>query len=241
MLWLFAPCIDGDNHTIIGEDALHITKSLRMKQGEELVICTDDGYEHLCEITSLSGTSVEVKRINSKYSEQEPTVKVTLYQALTKGDKMDMIIQKAVELGVSEIVPVVSSRCISRPDGKSSGKKIDRWNKIAKQAAMQSRRAIVPCVKEIISFSQAAVECGEYDSTLIYYEDGGCGTSRLIDKSVHNIAIFVGSEGGFEPEEVAMIQANGGKAATLGKRILRAETAPLAALSVIMLLTGNLE
>lgn len=240
MLWLFAPYIDSDVYEIRGEDAVHISKSLRMKPGEELTVCTADGVEHLCKITDITHAEVAVEVISSKTSEQEPSVEVTLYQALTKNDKMDFIIQKAVELGVSRIVPFVSSRCISRPDSKSADKKSERWNKIARQAAMQSRRAKIPQVCEVIGFSQAAEQCKEYDSALIYYELGGEKTGTYIDSQTKQIAVFVGSEGGFEPDEVDTIVKNGGHIATLGKRILRAETAPLAALSVIMYMTGNL-
>lgn len=240
MLWLFAPYIDSDVYEIRGEDAVHISKSLRMKPGEELTVCTADGVEHLCKITDITHAEVTVEVISSKPCEQEPSVEVTLYQALTKNDKMDFIIQKAVELGVSRIVPFVSSRCISRPDSKSADKKSERWNKIARQAAMQSRRAKIPQVCEVIGFSQAAEQCKEYDSALIYYELGGEKTGAYIDRQTKQIAVFVGSEGGFEPDEVDTIVKNGGHIATLGKRILRAETAPLAALSVIMYMTGNL-
>lgn len=241
MLWLFAPAICSHEYQIMGEDAVHISKSLRMRAGEELTICTSDCMQHLCRITDITQRAVTVDVIASKPCEQEPTIEVTLYQALTKNDKMDLIIQKAVELGVHRIVPVISARCISRPDSKSAEKKSERWNKISRQAAMQSRRAIVPFVCDPCSFEEAARQCSLYDSALIYYELGGEKTGSYINNNTKRVAIFVGSEGGFEADEVDMIVKNGGHIATLGKRILRAETAPLAALSVIMYSTGNLE
>lgn len=242
MLWLFTSYIMGENFVINGEDANHISHSLRMKAGEQLMLCTDDGMEHLCEIKEITSDSVRVEVLSSKPCENEPSVKVTLYQALTKSDKMDTIIQKAIELGVYKIVPVISARCISRPDEKSMAKKLERWNKIAKQAAMQSRRGIIPKVENLIEFTECAEKCQEYDAAIVYYELGGESTSGIVQKEkTKNIAVFIGSEGGFEQSEVDLIIKSGGKAGTLGKRILRTETAPLAALSVIMYITGNME
>lgn len=241
MLWLFAPCINDSKYTICGEDAKHISKSLRMRAGEKLTICTEDGTEHLCEITDITNDSVSVNVISSKPCENEPKVKVTLYQALTKSDKMDIIIQKAVELGVYKVVPMISARCVSRPDEKSLKNKVERWNKIAKQAAMQSRRGIIPEVDNVKSFVQAAADCKEYEAAVVYYELGGEPTADIIPNScTGSIAIYIGSEGGFEQDEVDLILQNGGRAGTLGKRILRTETAPLAALAIIMNITGNM-
>ncbi len=241
MLWLFVPCINDNNYTIYGEDARHISKSLRMRAGEQLTICTEDGIEHLCEIVSITGESVSVKVIASKLCENEPNVKVTLYQALTKSDKMEVIIQKAVELGVYRIVPMLTARCVSRPDEKSMLKKAERWNKISKQAAMQSRRGIIPIVENVKSFAQAAEECKNYEASVIYYELGGEHTGSIIASNCNgSIAIYIGSEGGFEQDEVDLILQSGGRAGTLGNRILRTETAPLAALAIIMNITGNM-
>ena len=144
-----------------------------------------------------------------------------------------------MELGVSSVVPVISARCISRPDEKSSVKKLQRWNKIALQAAQQSRRGIIPEVMPVITFSEAAENLCESDCNIIFYECGGERVGNIITRSFDRINIFIGSEGGFEKSEVEKIKAKGGTAATLGKRVLRAETAPLAALSIIMYITGN--
>ena len=171
--------------------------------------------------------------------ENEPDVFVTLYQALPKGDKMDYIVQKCVELGVSRIVPVMSSRCVSRPDEKSLKKKIARWQKIALQAAMQSRRGIIPEVCQCVSLKQAAELTGENDKTVFFYELGGDSVKNILADKPKTIGMFIGSEGGFEESEAELVLSNGAVAATLGKRILRAETAPLAALSVIMYQTDN--
>ena len=202
-------------------------------------MCSPSGTVHNCVVEEISGDMVKVNVLSSKISEAEPDVKVTLYQALPKGDKMELIIQKAVEIGVSEIVPVISSRCVSRPDKKSLSKKTVRWQKIAKQAAMQSGRGIVPKVKECISFNDA-VKSAKGDK-VIFYELGGESVKTILKDKPSEISMFIGSEGGFSSEEVNLVTENGGRKATLGKRILRAETAPLVALTLIMYETDNME
>lgn len=241
MAWFFTDDIlSGDKYIIEGENAKHIEKSLRMKCGEELTLCSPDGMQHNCVIENIAPSLVTVKIVESKLCKQEPDVSVTLFQALPKGDKMDYIIQKSVELGVSEIVPFISARCISRPDEKSLEKKTQRWQKIAKSAAEQSRRGIIPKVHKAVDFNTAAEMGSKSDCGIIFYECGGKRVSEIIKNNSKSIAVFIGSEGGFEEKEVEKIISTGGSAATLGKRILRAETAPLAAVSIIMYETGNM-
>lgn len=241
MAWFFINHnISSDQYVILGEDAKHISKVLRMKKGEQLTLVTPDRIECTCEVFSINGDSVTVDVISKKPCDNEPNVYVTLYQALPKGDKMDYIIQKCVELGISRIVPMISSRCVSRPDAKALVKKRERWQKIALQAAMQSRRAIVPEVCDCVSFDSAAELTKQNDKTIIFYEMGGESVRNILtDTETKSIGMFIGSEGGFEQSEVDLVVGSGGVAATLGKRILRAETAPLAALSVIMYQTNN--
>ena len=152
---------------------------------------------------------------------------------------MDYIVQKCVELGVGRIVPVMTARCVSRPDEKSLKKKTARWRKIAAQAAMQSRRGIIPEVGECVSLKQAAMLTRENDKTVFFYELGGESVKDILAEKPKTVGMFIGSEGGFEEAEAELVLSNGGVAATLGKRILRAETAPLAALSIIMYQTNN--
>ncbi len=242
MAWFFTKYnINGEQYMISGENAKHISKVLRMHKGEELTLVTPDRTQCTCEVFSINADTVTVDVIDKKPCENEPDVFVTLYQALPKSDKMDYIIQKCVELGVSRIVPVISARCVSRPDEKSLKKKQERWQKIALQAAMQSRRGLVPEVCPCISFKEAAKQTIQNDKTIIFYEMGGESVKQLIDKKPSTIGMFIGSEGGFEQSEVDFITSNGGATGTLGKRILRAETAPLAALSIIMYETGNFD
>ena len=230
--------IDTNKYIITGENAKHI-RVLRMKNGEALTLVTPLGIQHDCVIVDVNQSQVVVDVLGSHPCENEPDVFVTLYQALPKGDKMDYIVQKCVELGVSRIVPVMSSRCVSRPDEKSLKKKTARWQKIALQAAMQSRRGIIPEVCQCVSLKQAAELTGENDKTVFFYELGGDSVKNILADKPKTIGMFIGSEGGFEESEAELVLSNGAVAATLGKRILRAETAPLAALSVIMYQTDN--
>ena len=156
MAWFFTEEIISEKFEIIGEDARHISKSLRMTKGEKLTMCTSDSKRHECEIVDFTADSVVVNVLSSTECEQEPSVKITLFMALTKGDKMDDIVQKSVELGVYDIVPVLTARCISRPDEKQIKKKIARWQKISDNAAQQSRRGIKPKVRDLVTLKTAA-------------------------------------------------------------------------------------
>lgn len=240
MAWFFTDeNIAADTYIISGENARHISKSLRMKKGEALTLVTPDNTQCECVLTEITPEYSAVKITEKKPCENEPDVFVALYQALPKGDKMDYIVQKCVELGISKIVPVLSARCVSRPDERSIKKKCERWQKIALQAAMQSRRGIIPKIGDCVNFEKSAEMSKESEKKIIFYELGGEKVSKILDKKPKNIAMFIGSEGGFEESEVQKIIEIGGQPATLGKRILRAETAPLAALSIIMYQTNN--
>lgn len=241
MAWFFTSEIVGNSHSITGEDAKHISKSLRMKAGEKLTLCTSDGRRHECEITDFSTDAVNVKVLSSTICEQEPSVKITLFMALTKGDKMDDIVQKSVELGVYEIVPVLTARCISRPDEKQMKKKVQRWQKIADNAASQSRRGIIPQVRDCINLNTAATMLKDFESAVVFYECGGQKLRDTVSEGTKTLAMFVGSEGGFEESEIKLLTDNGATALTLGTRILRAQTAPIAGITAVMYQTKNLE
>lgn len=242
MAWFFIQeKIADSSYLITGEDARHIEKSLRMRTGEEITLVDPYKTQYASKISGFTQEGVEVEILSAKPCEHEADVKVTLYQSLTKGDKMDLIVQKAVELGVYRIVPVITSRCVSRPDEKSLRKKIERWQKIALGAAQQSCRGIVPEVADALYFSKALDEAVTLDTSIIFYEGGGESLKTFTDKGFETMGIFVGCEGGFDASEVEKAKEKGICAATLGKRILRAETAPLAALSAIMCLTGNFD
>lgn len=242
MAWFFADTdITTEYYSLSGEDAAHISRSLRMKTGEKLTLCTPDGRRHTCEIAEITRDEVRVRILESTVCEQEPDVKISLFIALMKGDKIDEVIQKAVELGVYDITPFLSARCISRPDEKSLMKKQQRWQKIADNAASQSRRGIIPQVRaciDIADIPQAAKDC---EKAIVFYECGGRKLREIIPPTAKSLALITGAEGGFEESEIDMLKDNGTEVATLGKRILRAQTAPIAAISAAMLLTGNLE
>ncbi len=243
MNWFFteSSASPGDRITITGEDADHITRSLRMAVGEVITLCDPDKNELLCLIEKIDSSGVHVVVSTAEECQHEPDVELSLYFALTKGDKPESVIQKSVELGVSHIIPVLTERCVSRPDKKSADKKLQRYRKIALQAAMQSRRGIIPSVGELITLEKAASGLSGYDMSILFYEGGGEPLRRLITPDIRKIAIFIGPEGGFGENECDLLCRAGAQKATLGKRILRAETAPLAAIAAIMLQTGNLE
>lgn len=240
MDWFFCESV-GETQLITGEDAAHISKSLRMSVGEVITLCDKDRTEHLCRIERISPEGVLVREVSKSECLHEPTVEVTLFAALTKGDKMESVIQKCIELGVHSIVPVLTSRCISRPDSKSAEKKLIRYRKISEQAAMQSQRAIVPEISPLCELRAAAEMLSSFDRAIVFYEGGGRPLREIITSGDRSIAVFTGPEGGYEESEVELLASRGAAAATLGRRILRAETAPLAALAAIMFHTGNLE
>lgn len=227
----------GDTVILTGEDAAHISRSLRLRPGEELDICDGKGTDYRCRILSV-GESVEMEILDRYPSETEPKVRLILYQACPKGDKMELIIQKAVELGAYAVVPVLTDRCISRPDGKSMAKKLVRYQKIAEEAAKQSGRGIIPEIRPLVTLRQAAES---YEGKgIVFYEKGGERLNQLITGDEETISLFVGSEGGFAAEEIEALETKGVLSATLGKRILRCETAPLCGLSVVLSLTGDI-
>lgn len=229
-----------DNAVIItGSDAVHIGRSLRMRLGDELVVC-NNGIEYNTVIESISDEQVVCKIKSFQTSQTEPNVKLTLFQAMPKSDKLDFIVQKAVELGVSKICTVITSRCVSRPDKKSFEKKKKRLQKIALEAAKQSGRGIIPEISDIITFDECLNLMGEQDLNLICYEKGGISLREAGLEGCSSIGLFIGSEGGFDQKEVDKCVEKGVKPVGLGKRILRCETAPITAISIIMFLTGNM-
>lgn len=237
----FVEQVDGTSPAITGPDAAHIVRSLRMRAGETLTLCDRDGEDYLCEITVVSPEKVALRVLEHSPCRNEPSCKITLFQALPKGDKMEWIVQKAVELGVYEIVPVQSARCVSRPDSRAAARKVERWQKIAEEAAKQCERGIIPRVGELIPFPDAVRLAEGMQKRIVFYEGGGEDVGTLVDAEDKSAAVFIGPEGGFEEDEVGAVLKAGGSAATLGPRILRAETAPLAALSVLMYATGNMK
>ncbi len=232
--------IVGDEIRITGADVNHIKNVLRMKVGEEAVICDGQGKDFYCIIEKMSSDEVVLTVKDTKETETELPAKIYLFQGLPKKDKMELIVQKAVELGVCEIIPVMMKRTIVKlEDKKKEAKKVERWQSIAEGAAKQSRRGIIPVVREAFSYKEAIAYAKELEVNMLPYElaEGMQVTKDLIH-GLHgkkSIGIFIGPEGGFEEDEVKMAFENGITPITLGKRILRTETAGLAILSMIML------
>lgn len=227
---------DGKTVKITGEDARHIARSLRMAVGDALTVTDGEGTDYDCRLTYIRDEECECDIVGSFPSLSEPKGKITLYMAYPKGDKMETVIQKSVELGVYRIVPFESSRCIKRPDKSKSDKLKERHNRIAKEAAKQSGRGRLVEVAEIKSFAEVLEELGDYSLSLFCYE--GEENESLKDAlqkhaSFKNIAVIIGSEGGFSPEEAEKITSAGAVSVSLGKRILRCETAPSFVLSAL--------
>lgn len=236
----FFGATDGEKAYIHGDDAKHISTVLRMGVGELIVLCDNENNDYLCRIIYSQKDSVELDIVDKRKNETAPTTDITLFQCLPKSDKMDFIVQKATELGASAIVPVMSKRCVSRPDEKSMSKKIQRWKKIAEEASKQCGGGKIPVIGELRDFRKAVSEYSKIGLGILFYECGGKNLSELPIKTASKIGIFIGSEGGFEMEEAEFAEDCGIITATLGKRILRCETAPVAALSILMNLTGNM-
>lgn len=224
---------------IAGADALHIAKALRMRPGEALTLCDGKGTDFEGVLETVTDRQVTVRITVSRPSQAEPTLAVTLYQGLPKGDKMDWIVQKAVELGVTAVVPVATRRSVARLEGKAD-KKQERWQRIAAEAAGQCGRGILPAVERPLSWNQALSRLSG-EPALVFYEGGGRPLRERVTPSTRRLSVFVGPEGGFDPEEIDAFRRQGGGVATLGPRILRCETAPLAALTLLMHLSGNME
>ena len=230
--------INGENAYIEGSDVNHIANVLRMKPGEELLISVRGDWDYLCKIVDIETDRVNLKVLESMEQRELP-VNITLLQGIPKSDKLEMIIQKAVELGVSEIIPVKTKRVVVKIDEKKVDTKVNRWNAIAESAAKQSKRSIIPKVYEPMSIDNALEIVKDFGVKLIPYEnaDGIDKTRRILDNmdKTKNIAVFIGPEGGFEESEVERIKNSGFEVITLGKRILRTETAGLALLRNIMI------
>ena len=222
--------------TIVGTDAHHISYALRMAAGEEITVCDMQGRTHRCVLEALDGETVRAKIIETVVSDTESPVKLHLFQAYPKSDKLEFIVQKAVELGVCEITPFESERCIKRPKADKIAHVTERQNKIAAEAAKQCGRSVLPHVNEPISFAQMLTQASAYPLCLFCYEGDGTRSLREICAefpNVREIALVVGSEGGFSAGEAEAAKNIGLCMTGLGKRILRCETAPIYALSAI--------
>ncbi len=230
----------GDTLTLTGENAQH-AKVLRLKRGEQVLVCDGQGMECLCRITDVGAGETELALEQRRESASEAAVRVSVFMAFAKADKLEHVIQKATELGACEILAFPSARCVSRPDEKSLKKKLERWQKIAASAAEQSGRGRIPQVLALDSYSQALARAAKADRALLFYENEQAVTLKmaLSGSPYRTVSLLTGPEGGLEEAEVNQAREAGLTVCTLGKRILRCETAPLCALSAVMYDAGE--
>lgn len=232
--------IDNEDIFIIGEDVNHIINVLRMKVNDEIIVCNvDDSTNYKVIINEFNKTEVICKIIEKYKSETESDIKVHIYQGLPKADKMELIIQKSVELGVHAISPVEMKRCVVKLDGKDKFKKIERWQKISEVAAKQSGRDLIPKIHNVKNIKDIADEFSKYDLVLLCYENEKDNLLKNVLKKINNslnlnIAVIIGPEGGIDISEVEYLKQNGATVISLGNRILRTETVALSILSIIM-------
>ena len=221
-----------------GSDVNHIKNVLRMKLGEKLTVNDGEGWQYLCEVESYESDMAVLHIVEKSKAETELSSRIYLFQGLPKQDKMELIVQKAVELGAYQVIPVSTKRAVVKLDAKKAGKKVERWQQIAVSAAKQAGRGIVPTVGEVCTYAQALKMAEELDVVLIPYElaEGIEETKKIIAglRPGQSVGVFIGPEGGFEEEEVKLAMEAGAKPVTLGRRILRTETAGLTTLSLLM-------
>ena len=230
--------LDGEVVSLKGENAQH-AKVLRLKVNEPVLVCDGAGREALCQIRETGDWELSVEEIRASTS--EAAVKVRVYLAFPKADKLEHVIQKATELGAYEIIAFPSARCVSKPDDKSLKKKLERWQKIAASAAEQSGRGRIPQVRVLPGYAAALEEAAQSDKALLFYENEQAVTLKmaLTQSPYETVSLLTGPEGGLEEREVEQARAAGLQVCTLGKRILRCETAPLCALSAVMYDAGE--
>lgn len=236
--------VEGERIWIEGSDVNHMRNVLRMRPGERLMASDGNNRRYLCEVEGYEGERALLLILEEQAVDTELKSRILLFQGIPKQDKMELIVQKCVELGVSGIIPTAVKRCVVKLDERKAQKKTERWQQIAESAAKQAGRGIIPRVSRPVAFADALELAKELDILLIPYElaEGMEETKRTIGgiRPGQSVGIFIGPEGGFEKEEVGLARKAGAKEITLGKRILRTETAGLAVLSVLMFhLEGN--
>ena len=223
---------------LTGPDAHHLGKVMRARPGDEVILCDGAGFDYTAAVAAVTPDRVEFRLLEKRPSEAEPSVEVTLFAGYPKQDKLEFIVQKAVELGAARIVPFFSRFCVAAP--KKEDQKNARYARIAAEAAKQAGRGIVPVVELPLDIKDLPARFDQFDLVLFFYEGGGQSLRTLV-KNQKRIALITGAEGGFSPEEAKKLVAAGAVPVGLGPRILRCETAPVAGLAAVMTLAGQLE
>lgn len=226
--------LDKEILSITGQDSAHVCLSLRMRQGEFIIICDGKGVDAVCVIENAAPERTDCRVLDIKPSPDELPSRVFIYQCFPKGDKFEFILQKTTELGVCGIIPVLSDRCISRPDGASFAKKLKRYRDICKEAAQQCGRGVIPAVSDLVDFKTAVSSLPKDATNIFCYEKERDKTLRSVLSGVHgDINVFIGAEGGFSDNEKELADKNGLISVTFGSRILRCETAPVYVMSAV--------
>lgn len=229
--------IEENKVKIIGTDVKHIISVLRLKQGDEIQICNEEtSQNYICNIENYNEKEIICNIIEKIESKTETNIIIDVYQGIPKADKMELIIQKTTELGIKSITPVAMERCVVKIDPKDENKKIDRWQKIAESAAKQSKRDVIPTVHSVCNLKELIKKTQEYDIFIVAYEDERKIKLKevLQNRKLNNIGILIGPEGGIDKKEIEILKQAGATIVTLGKRILRTETAPIAMVSNIV-------
>lgn len=226
------------------DDIRHAAKALRIEVGEKIELCDTEGLEHICEVQLIETEAITCAVLSSEMNKRESDVKITLYQGLPKADKLELIVQKTTELGVSRVVPVQMKRSVAKwKHDKSGDKKVQRWNKIAFEAAKQSKRGQIPQVSAPVTLKQALGELSDYDLVLMPYENESAqGFGEILNQNTDakRVAIIIGPEGGIADEEVELLTENGASSVKMGPRIMRTETAGLTAVALVQYALGDL-
>ncbi len=226
-----------DNYVYIKcDEAKHILNVMRTKVGESIVVCDGLKNDYYCKVCDIQKENVRAEILEKHLNNSEPNVNITLFQCLPKSDKMEFVIQKCVEIGVNNIVPVLSERCVAKIDSKNENKKIERWQKISLSAAKQCGRGIVPKIENVISFNNAVNMAAKFENAIIPYENEIKTNikSFINNAKIGSVGIFIGPEGGFSENEIKYALDNGVISVTLGKRILRTETAGMVTAAIIL-------
>ena len=223
---------------LTGPDAHHLGKVMRARPGDEVILCDGAGFDYTATVAAVTPDRVEFRLLEKRPSDAEPSVEVTLFAGYPKQDKLEFIVQKAVELGAARVVPFFSRFCVAAP--KKEDQKNARYARIAAEAAKQAGRGIVPAVELPLDIKDLPARFSEFDLVLFFYEGGGQSLRTLV-KNQKRIALITGAEGGFSPEEAEKLVAADAVPVGLGPRILRCETAPVAGLAAVMTLAGQLE
>ena len=237
----FVDAVDGDRVHLGKEDSHHLLRVMRAESGAPFVVLAG-GMQYECRLLGAEDGRAVGEVIATQPAGGESPVRITLFQGMAKGEKMETVIQHGTEVGIAEFVPVNTARAVVKLDPKKAAERVERWQRIAREAAEQSRRGAVPRVAPVASWKEALARAAEFDLVLVPWEEGGAGLKALFTEhpEAKKVAVFIGPEGGLAPEEVDLARERGAIPVTLGPRILRTETAGLAAAVVVLYALGDL-